>query len=294
MKPEILCDNATKSEVKNNIKFSYSVSADTVLYHKDSEKRLELLKKANVSVIWLFGYFFGKFDASFSDMKLAKAKLEKLGFEVNVINLPFGHPGNSLDPTDGNVELCLPKDWTYRVNEDNEKVYYCGCANETLVKANKLAVKQLKENGFTKIFWDDDLRQGECSEKVQGCFCDDCIEKFNKQYKYNFTRLQLKEEIKNINSEITQNWIEFNCEKVTNFMREMNIEGVQNGIMVMFEGDERQGISIKNIKKELPNCLVRVGESHFSDEDFKDENVEYKIKNSIKKHMAEANDIDNV
>ncbi|MDF2685964.1 MAG: hypothetical protein K0S55_1145 [Clostridia bacterium] len=285
------------------MKLNYDISANTVLNDPEIENKLQWMKDAGVSAIWLLGYFYGHYEASLEEMAKAKNILEEKGFEVFVISLPVGHPGNSLDPTNPDLDLKIPDSWTYRVDRFGNPVYYCGCIDDILIEDNKKAMEEYKKLGFTKVFFDDDLRQGNCYDEIQGCFCDRCIEKFNKKYNFKVDRnalseiciTDLKQSDDNIyKANIQKAWIKFNCDKVTRFMKETKIDGIQSGIMVMYRGNEKHGISLPDILKAVPDCLVRVGEWHFDDINYDTTQGRHNLKNSIESHMAAVKNKSNI
>jgi hypothetical protein len=238
----------------------------------DPEQRnrwLPLFKAAGVSWLWLHGYFFGHWVSSFEEMQKARHILLEWGFQTGIVNIPVGHPGNSLDPDDPTQILTLPDHWRYRIDRHGNRVLYCAEIEEKMIYDNVEAVRQLADLGFTAVFFDDDLRQGNWGQEIQGCFCEKCIAKFNQQYSNALKRNQLSSiiEQKQDCPEI-RDWIDFTCQIVANFVFAIEKVGIQLGIMVMHNGDERHGIDIPRIKNFSPNCWFRVGENHFSDRSF--------------------------
>ncbi|NLE13796.1 MAG: hypothetical protein GX628_08995 [Clostridiales bacterium] len=59
------------------------------------------------------------------------------------------------------------------------------------------------------IWIDDDLRPGNHSPVQYGCFCDSCIERFNKRFNHTFTREQLAHEINYGEIAVREEWIEY-------------------------------------------------------------------------------------
>jgi len=62
---------------------------------------LELVGGAGVSTVWLAGFFYGH--RPFPDEQLLRARslVERAGLEAHLIDVPLGHPGDSLGSTDG-------------------------------------------------------------------------------------------------------------------------------------------------------------------------------------------------
>lgn len=262
-----------------------------VLNDENIEEKLSWIRNGGVTTMWLYGYFFGHDDAPLEDMAKAKEKLEQQGFEVQIISLPVGHPGNSLDPTNPDLDLSIPDTWTYRVDRKGDNVYYCACINEVLISDNKKAMERYKSLGITKVFFDDDLRMGNWGNEIEGCFCDKCIENFNSIIGENLTRDDLSEiclgvDLDEQQAGIQNEWIKFNCNKITKFLTQTQTEGIQSGIMIMHNGDEKHGgISIVDILHAIPDCMIRVGEFHFDDTSYDSDEGRKSVELSILNHM---------
>ncbi len=266
----------------------YSVSAKDVLNHPDFGHSLKLMKEAGVTSVWLYGYFYGRHESDPETLARARQRLLNEGFETGVLSLPVGHPGNSLDPTNPDLELALPPEWRYRVCADGRTEYYCACVEPEMIRSNVNAAKVYAQIGFTRHFFDDDLRMGSWGDEVRGCFCDNCIRAFNEKTRLRLTRNDLAQACagKTGMEEICAAWIRFNCEKITSFMRETRVPEMQSGIMVMHNGDEKHGISIPDIKQAVPDCMFRVGELHFDDTSFCSPVGQASLQNSVQKHLA--------
>ncbi len=266
------------------ITFNYFGDVKRTLYDESYKHSLEMMKRAGVSVLWLEVYMTGRYFAEKDEIIRAKKILEDMGFEVNAITLPVGHPGNSLNPEE-NLELSLPENWNYRVSAVGEKEYFSACIDETVIEENKKVVEFCRDAGFKKLFFDDDLRMGNHSIGIiRGCFCDNCIKEFSSLCGESFTREYIAAACEKKN-ELSEKWIDYNCSKITQFMKETAVSGIQTGIMVMHSGGKYHGIDINAIKKAVPDCLFRVGEGHFCNGDFEND-IDHKSElDSIKMHM---------
>ncbi|MCD9025556.1 hypothetical protein [Cohnella silvisoli] len=250
------------------MKVHYSIQAGALLA-SGGEALLERMKRADVAKVWLHGYFFGRFASTIRELQEAKRLLERAGFEAGVINVPLGHPGNSLNPDDSSMELSLPDSWRYRIGRDGASVYYCADIETNMLEDSIAAVIALREAGFTELFLDDDLRQGNWSSEIQGCFCEECLYRFNLATGRRETRESLSERIgRKETSDVLREWVEFQCAKLTAFVEALAIPGITLGAMVMAGGDERHGIDIAAWRRALPAGMFRVGEHHFNDRDF--------------------------
>ncbi|MBM7563272.1 hypothetical protein [Paenibacillus sacheonensis] len=228
-----------------------------------------LLRDAGVDTIWLYGYFYGKFWSSMEEMKQARETLQRCGFEVGVIQLPVGHPGNSLNPDDDTLELQLPMHWRYRIDGEGLPAYYCADIEEAMIADNAEAARQLRDAGFTRLFMDDDLRLGNWGQRIEGCFCDGCLQAFREAYPHDRDRAALRDALdRRSDDALVRAWIDFIGSRVTRLMTETRLPGMEMGIMVMHLGDERHGIDVAAIRDRIPECRFRVGEAHFGDGDF--------------------------
>lgn len=247
----------------------YSLDSAVVLDTERGEALLGMLKDAGVDHIWLWGYFFGKLWSPIKEMKKAAEKLRSLGFEVGVIQLPVGHPGNGLNPEDDSLDLKIPDHWNYRIDREGKEVFYCADINDQMIADNLASIQLMQKAGFDRFFIDDDLRMGNWGTDIQGSFDETSLAEFNDRFGWKVSRAVLSDElIEGGQSAIKKDWITYNCGKVTRFMAEMAGSGAQLGLMVMHLGDERHGIDIAEIKQNVPDCLFRVGESHFADSVF--------------------------
>lgn len=270
------------------LSFNYDMSARDVMRHKEIGRRFEWMKKAGVEHVWLFAYFYGRHESDPEEIYRARKRLLDEGFQTGVISVPVGHPGNSLNPDDDTLDLQIKNTWKYRVDRNGKCEYFSACINEEMIKDNRKAAEEYAQMGFTRHFFDDDLRLGNWQGPIQGCFCDECIEKFNRKYNVKCDRALLRraaDEEKGL-EELTQKWVAFNCDKVTGFMKDTCAAGLQSGVMVMHMGDERHGISIPDIKKVVPDCLFRVGEMFFNDESYSDPRLREMLKEGVKNHLA--------
>ena len=274
------------------LNFHYSTGAGNLLNPADFKQRTALMKEAGVGTIWLGAYFFGHFDSDIETLVRMKAALEECGFEVNAISVPVGHPGNSLDPVNRpDMDCRIPSAWRYRVDAKGKPVHFCACVDETMLKDNMDAAAQLKQAGFKKVFYDDDLRMGNFGPQVQGCFCKECVERFNDSFGYSLTRAELaKAVLAPEPGVVCADWIDYNCGKITGFMRAAASAGPKPGIMVMHHGDRRHGIDIPAIKQAAPGCYFRVGEGNFNSREFSAFEGKVSLMESAAKHMALVGD----
>ena len=249
--------------------FNYFGDVKKTLYDENYKHSLSLMQQAGVTVLWLEIYMAGRYLAEKEEIIKAKLILENLGFEVHVITIPVGHPGNSLNPEEM-MELGLPAHWHYRVNAQGEQEYFSACVDDVVIAENRKVVEFCRDAGFKKLFFDDDLRMGNHGDVIRGCFCERCLQEFANRVGTYYTREQLAQNCAQ-KTELSEQWIEYNCSKITKFMVETAVPGMQTGIMVMHNGGRYHGIDIPAIKKALPDCLFRVGELQFDDNAFEND-----------------------
>lgn len=266
---------------------NYSISARDVLTHPEISTRLQWMKRAGVEHLWLTGYFYGHHESNPEQIYRARLRLLDEGFETGILSLPVGHPGNSLNPDDATLELAIHPDWHYRVNRKGKEVYFVACIDDVMTRHNHAAAKEYAQMGFTRHFYDDDLRLGNWGKRVEGCFCDRCITRFNREQGLSLTREQLVMACDGAigMEEIQEAWIQYNCDKLTEFMRSVQVPGMTEGIMVMHNGDRRHGISIPDIRDAVPGCMFRVGELHFDDASYTAPGGQESLSASVREHM---------
>ncbi len=257
------------------------------------ESKLEYLDKAEVSAYWLYG--FRAAEGTMRDiglLKAAKAKLERLGKQAYIVCEPLGHPG--AEPSAGSPHHVKPagNGWRYRITADGSPDWGCACLDETVLKDLVTAITAFRDAGFTRVFFDDDLRLWKGWGTAPGCFCEPCLAEFNQRQGTAYTREDLRRFLQDpgAHTVVCEQWTDFNCEKVTAFMKAVNLPGIQVGIMVMHNGDRRHGVDLPAILQAVPDCLVRVGEGHFGDNDFDPPAGKDSLLASLEKHKAIVQD----
>ena len=248
-------------------------------------KKVPYMKAAGVKTVWLDNYIYGEWQNSLEDFRKAKAMLEDEGFEVQALCVPLGHGANALNGDD--ADPTLPATWQNRVDTSGRRRGTTTCVDDIVIRHYREAMQIHKELGFTKIFYDDDLRLGDWGPHLQGCFCNRCLNRFYEKYPQ-FNRMS-RTEIVHLGvpgSDVREAWETVQCDSIIRFLKETTPEGITPGIMVMHNGDRRHGIDIVRIKDAFPNALFRVGESHFNDGGFTDPIGRPALERSIRKHLA--------
>lgn len=273
--------------------------ADTILNGIKNPDWWDMIKACRFK-----GFFVIAFDVSRNiDLSaIAKVKhiLDEEGYEMIGCGIPLGHPEGLDTPC-----YTFHDGWHIRKDINGETVRWCNAITPQLISDVRNYVCELRELGIRKIFWDDDLRQGNCEGDIQGCFCDECVNEFAEKNSAvlpaEFNREILRAVIKRVpvglSSEqlkLRELWTQFNCERVTRFMRETTVDGVQNGIMVMHNGDRRHGIDIAEIRKAVPDCMFRVGEGMFDDYWFNSPENRHSLAESVLRHMKLMGDVSRI
>jgi hypothetical protein len=308
----------------NSIKLHFALTAEQVVSQSESdcprvpiyeeskfdfENQMKHLDQVGVSAYWLYGFRGAEgFTRDIGLLKVAKDKLERLGKEVYIVCEPLAHPSAELWDEHENGQL--PDDpsrptkppaegWRYRVNAEGKTDWGTACLNDQVVQDLVKATTAFRDAGFKKVFFDDDLRMSvgfgrqRWGDTIGGCFCDPCIAEFNQQHTTNLTREQLREIVLNPEGNVitSEQWVKYTCDKITHFMKSVNLPGIQVGIMVMLNGGRNHGIDLAAIQQAVPDCIVRVGEAHFKDEEFEPPAGKAELIDSIQTHIAQVGDI---
>lgn len=264
------------------LNFTYDLSANRILRDPEVYTRFEKMKKAGVETIYVVGYYTG-IGTSIEDMAEAKKVLEDSGFSVGVLNVPLGHGGYELDPSDPKTSLYAENVWQRRVHSNGFYGAYTTCINDVMLKDSIEANRAYYDVGYRRFMNDDDLRTGEWGQELKGCFCDSCMEEFAALIGKNVTRREI---VSMTDPELSEAWMDFQCSKVLNFLKKTTIADSRNGLMVMHNGDRRHGIDIPLLRREMPDNLVfRVGEGHFQDKYFTSAGIK-RLEHSILRHLA--------
>lgn len=255
-------------------------------------KKVPYMKAAGVRTVWLDNYIYGAWQNSLEDARRAKAMLEAEGFEVQAICVPLGHGSNALNGDE--ADPTLPVEWQNRVGADGLRQGTTTCIDDVVIHQYREAVAIHKELGFTKLFYDDDLRMGSWGPHLQGCYCDRCLTRFYKKYpqfdgmsRADIVRLGVP------GSVVREAWETIQCDAILRFLDETTPEGLTPGIMVMHNGDRRHGIDIPRIKEHFPKALFRVGECQFSDASFLHPMGRPALERSVRKHLALIGSVEN-
>ena len=147
--------------------------------------RPRILKNAGVTDIWMGAYFYGKWYRKPEELRKMAEFLENKGFNVHIINLPLGHPGDAIRMDENTDHLATPSNHWKNYCTSNGQLYSGTSIHAPAVEENRKAMIELQKSGFDAVFLDDDFRVARMPGHIGGCFCDDCRDEFLETYGYN-------------------------------------------------------------------------------------------------------------
>ncbi len=248
-------------------------------------EKVPLMRAAGVRTVWLDNFIYGEWQNSLEDARRAKGLLEDEGFEVQAITVPLGHGGGDALNGDGS-DPTIPPTWRNRVGADGTLLGTTTCVDDTVIADCRRAAEMHLELGFTKLFYDDDLRMASWGPHLQGCYCDRCLARFYQKFpRYDgMSRADILR-LATPGDELWEAWSSIQCDSVIRFLREVTPEGQTPGIMLMHNGDRRHGLDIARMREAFPEALFRVGEGHFGDDAFTHPLARPAMETSIKKQL---------
>ncbi len=228
---------------------------------------LETVQRAGVTHVWTTGFLYGHWYYSVERTGRMVDRIRKLGMEAQLINVPLGHPGNSMSSDPGSVPLIPPPHWKQCIPASGP-AYWGTSLHPPATEENVDAVRKLATLGTDKIFVDDDFRLARGPGSIGGCFCPEHQERFRRLHGYaaNFAD-QLRSDIKARSlTPAVRAWVEFHASELTACFRAQQkaAPGITMGIMVMYLGAEKAGIRLA----DYAGVPFRVGELMFDDRSF--------------------------
>lgn len=277
----------------SRLHFHYDFVPSAVLDAPNAAERIAWMKAAGVETVWLDAYAYGTWLASKQELLHAKQLLEGHGFEVQALTIPVGHGTGALLGDGADPEL--PSTWKNRINAQGNPIALAACFHqEQMIQESREVAMTLYELGFTKLFYDDDLRAGPWGPSLQGCFCPQCMQSFYQKYpQYSGMSGADILAMATEGDMLWQAWSDVQCDHVLYFLEQTLPQGMTPGIMVMHNGDSRHGIDIARIKAKFPQALFRVGEGHFEDSSFTHPLAEDAIRHSITTHLTQIGNVQN-
>jgi len=244
---------------------SYHVCLTPTVVEQDAEL-LRKIRDAGVSAVWLAGFFYGHQPFPDELLRQARQRLEAEGLEAHLVNVPLGHPGDSLGAKDGNFPLTPPPHWRIGQRPDGGK--FAGTSlHEPATAENANALRRLRKLEFSQCFLDDDFRLARGPGEIGGCFCEDHRTAFLRSGGYLPSRWD--ELLNDVGGRrltpLLRAWLDFTCDGLSaSFRGQRDAFSGELGIMVMYLGSEKAGIRLKDYG-QVP---FRVGELMFEDKSF--------------------------
>ncbi len=245
-------------------KYHLSISPDALQADPDL---LDVVQHAGVTDVWLTGFLYGHWHYPLEKTRLWRQRIEKQGMAAHLINVPLGHPGDSLGSMSGDVPLTPPRHWRLGVRP-NGSTYAGTSLHRPAMEENCEAMCQIQAAGVKQVFLDDDFRLAQGPGIIGGCFCGEHKDEFLRRTSYAESEWRdLLEAVAHRQlTPVLRAWVEFTCDQLTTCFRAQQkaAPGVQLGNMVMYLGAEKAGIRLADYR-DVP---FRVGELMFDDGSF--------------------------
>ena len=244
---------------------SYHLCLNPAAVEQDPE-RLGMIRDAGVDTVWLAGFFYGHQPYSEEQLRRARQGLNEAGLEAHPVNVPLGHPGDSLGAKDGDFPLTPPPHWRVGQRPDGGK--FAGTSlHDPATAENATALRRYRALGFRRCFLDDDFRLARAPGEIGGCFCAQHRADFLRAG--GFTPDRWDELLHDVGERrltpLLRSWLDFTCDELsTSFRQQRDAFAGELGIMVMYLGSEKAGIRLK----DFAGAPFRVGELMFDDSSF--------------------------
>jgi len=228
---------------------------------------LKLCIDSGVSDIWLGAFFYGHWPVPITKIAAWKKRIEAAGLACHIINIPLGHPGDSLGAGSPDFPLTPTHPWRAAVRPDGS-IYAGTSLHPPATEDNVQALRQLRQCGFKRFFLDDDFRLARGPGIIGGCFCSEHKNEFLQRYGYAEKDWQdLLESVQQRKfSQILKNWVDDVCDRLTASFRAQQaaVADGELGNMAMYLGAEKAGIRLSDYR----GVPLRVGELMFDDKNF--------------------------
>ena len=290
-RPPTLPKEVTAVNDNYPLRFAYDFLPSLMLRDREFGHKIDLMKSVGVSTVWLDCYLTGEWDASLEDIAKCRRILMDEGFEVQALNVPLGHGSQALDPSQP-LAFQTGDGWSNRVDCCGNPWPSTTCVDDKCIADSRKVLESLREIGFTRVFYDDDLRMGVWGPHMQGCFCDRCMKRFGDRHPQyaGLSRLEIVEKSRS-DPALADAWMTMQCDSVLRFLDETTPEGMTPNFMIMHNGDRRHGLDITRMKQHFPDAYFRIGEGHFGDGSFLHPLGRDGITHSIKKQMRLVGDV---
>lgn len=243
--------------------FHLSLSPEGLARHPEV---LHLAADAGVTDVWITGFLYGHWYYPIELSERCRRQVEAAGMRAHIVDVPLGHPGDSLGSSEG-APLIPPPHWRRALRADGSQSYGTSI-HPPAVQENVEAMRLRHHLGIKRIFLDDDFRLAVSPGSIGGCFCEEHLAAFAQRSGRSPADIaQLREEARDKRySPVLHEWVDFICDELSGAWRAIQnaARPIELGIMVMYMGAEKAGIRLTDYRR----ALFRVGEAHFSDGDF--------------------------
>ena len=228
---------------------------------------LDVVRDAGVSDIWLAAYFYGFWYETPARLRETAALVMSKGLQWHLINVPLGHPGDSLGDSSGETPLTPPGHWQMAVRPDGSS--YSGTSlHPPGTEENVVAVRELAALRPDVLFLDDDFRLATGPGVIGGCFCDVHKQAFLRKHGFGAERWDelLGDVAGRRLTPLLRAWVDDTCDQLTGSFRAQQAAApdVALGNMIMYLGAEKAGIRLA----DYADAPFRVGELMFNDASF--------------------------
>ncbi len=228
---------------------------------------LEVVSRAGVTDIWQPAFFYGHWYASPDELRASRSVVEDAGLHWHLINLPLGHPGDSLGDSTGATPLTPPGRWHLAQRLDG--TLYSGTSlHDPATQENVAALQALAPLAPDMIFLDDDFRLATGPGVIGGCYCPEHRARFLDTHGHGNAQWDalLADVHDRRLTPLLRQWVEFNCDELTACFRAQQaaIPHAALGNMIMYMGAEKAGIRLA----DYAAAPFRVGELMFDDNSF--------------------------
>ena len=196
----------------------------------------------------------------------AREALRLAGLEAGIVNVPLGHPGDSLGARDGDFPLTPPPIGVWDPAGTARPTRALRSMRLPRRKTSRLCA-DCARTGFSQFFLDDDFRLARGPGEIGGCFCAEHRDRFLRRTGLPDRRWpELLDDVRSRRfTPLLRQWMEFTCDDLTgSFRAQQKAAGGKLGIMVMYLGAEKAGIRLADYR----HVPFRVGELMFDDHAF--------------------------
>ncbi|MBI5084225.1 MAG: hypothetical protein HZB13_06465 [Acidobacteria bacterium] len=228
---------------------------------------LALVRDAGVTDVWVAGFFYGHWYYTPDRIARHFRAIKKAGLRPHAVQLPLGHPGDSLGAVAGQPPLIPPPHWSRAVRSDGRSQWGTSL-HPPATQENAAALRRMAAIGARDVFLDDDFRLAPGPGAIGGCYCDRHIDEFRRLHGLSASvGDQIHNDVRTrAFTPLLRQWLDFHCSQLTASFRAMQKASprLRLGIMVMYLGAEKAGIRLS----DYSNVPFRVGELMFRDRDF--------------------------